>query len=199
MVAWCFEEEEGDNLFNKYNGQQSEAAAQQKQRNKFDLRDKSQDRGSSDLITTPSQQISQHMKIVRGQQAAGSANDDEHFDHYYHMNNTMQWLIGLQTSSHPQKMMQHVLESLKLIQMEWFFNSPYCIVTRKVSTAGKRDRDNLKIQIQLYASSANYNSSNFILDIQRIDGQSFLFLDLCAKLMGAIKYLPQKLNGRMND
>ena len=124
------------------------------------------------------------------------------------MNNTMQWLIGLQTSSKPQKMMQHVLESLKSIQMEWFFNSPYCIATRKkrindnnqqgkpsIQHRSSYDKDNeLKIQIQLYASSATYNSSSYILDIQRISGQSFTFLDLCAKLMGAIKYLPQKFN-----
>ena len=123
---------------------------------------------------------------------------------------TQQWLIGLQTSSNPQRMMQQVLESLKLIQMEWFFNSPYCIVTRKKmdnksdnnqppkpsqndnNNSPKKDnnKNELKIQIQLYASSASYNSSNFILDIQRISGESFPFLDLCAKLMGAIKYLP---------
>jgi len=184
------EEQKGDNLFNKYNGQQPESVMQQKRFNQ----ERGVEHGSSDLITTPSQQISQHMKIVRGQQAASGAKDDEYFDHYYNMNNTMQWLIGLQTSSHPQKMMQHVLESLKLIQMEWFFNSPYCIVTRKVVANGRGNRDSLKIQIQLYASSASYNSSNFILDIQRIEGPTFLFLDLCAKLMGAIKYLPQKLN-----
>ena len=56
-----------------------------------------------------------------------------------------------------------------------------------------KNDNQLKIQIQLYSSSPSYNSSNFILDIQRISGQSFPFLDLCAKLMGAIKYLPQKL------
>ena len=174
------------------------------------------------LKSTPSQQIHWH-RVHQQQQANTPFVQFE--DHYYNMNNTMQWLIGLQTSSNPQKMMQHVLESLKLIQMEWFFNSPYCIVARRKlidipsttsssssssstsstsqSNVNINDNDQqnnkkdhheneLKIQIQLYASSASYNSSNYILDIQRISGQSFPFLDLCAKLMGAIKYLPQK-------
>lgn len=158
-------------------------------------------RGSDAMTTTPSEQIRTHRNHVIGQAGQqregqmrgreGREREGEYYDHehYYAMNNTMQWLIGLQTSSHPHKMMLCVLEALKRIEMEWFFNSPYCIVTR--STA-KDDESDLKAQIQLYASSANYNSSSYILDIQRIDGQSFPFLDLCAKLMGAIKYLPQR-------
>jgi len=193
------EDEDGDNLFNLYNGhgQQTRtpdlAAQQTRKRQLFGSKNK----GSSDLKQTPSQQRKMHMTHVRTQQqSADKATNDEYFDHYYNMNNTMQWLIGLQTSSNPHKMMQHVLESLKLIQMEWFFNSPYCIVTRKViqgrDARQRRHSDSLKIQIQLYASSANYNSSSFILDIQRIEGPTFPFLGLCGKLMAALKYLPQK-------
>jgi len=170
--------------FNKYNGQKG---GQREAR-----------RGSDAMTTTPSEQIRTHRDHVKGQAGQqqqaraggpmGRGTTEEYYDHYYAMNNTMQWLIGLQTSSHPHKMMLCVLEALKRIEMEWFFNSPYCIVTRSLA------KDDLKAQIQLYASSANYNSSSYILDIQRIDGQSFPFLDLCAKLMGAIKYLPQKFN-----
>eukprot|EP00483_Globobulimina_turgida_P013586 UN13611 len=112
-------------------------------------------------------------------------------EHYYNMNNNMQWRIGLHFNYklYPQKMMQHVLESLKLIQMVWFFNSPYCIITRrKMQNRNKVKQNELKIQIQLYAGG-KYDAGSFILDIQRIGGASFHFLDLCAKLMGAIKYL----------
>eukprot|EP00485_Elphidium_margaritaceum_P011479 CAMPEP_0202693772 /NCGR_PEP_ID=MMETSP1385-20130828/7801_1 /ASSEMBLY_ACC=CAM_ASM_000861 /TAXON_ID=933848 /ORGANISM="Elphidium margaritaceum" /LENGTH=582 /DNA_ID=CAMNT_0049349503 /DNA_START=204 /DNA_END=1952 /DNA_ORIENTATION=+ len=178
----------------------------------------------SSLTESPSQQIYLHRRVAEQQSATSSLHSASFIhqpceDHYFQMNNTIQWLIGLQTSSQPQKMMQHILESLKSIGLEWVFTSPYCIVTRRrphdhhrnggggegggvqSSTAAsssldrehmREQRKELKLQIQLYASAVSYNSSNYILDIQRISGQTFPFFDLCAKLMGAIKYLPQK-------
>eukprot|EP01084_Bolivina_argentea_P089495 161488_1 len=159
------------------------------------------------IDSTPSEQKDLHKQHVLRYNVANSNNvsssahnNNEDYEHFNNMNNTMQWLIGLQTTSHPQKMMQHVLESLKLLKMEWFFNSPFCIVTRKrrkhhhhhQSEQNVKHQNILEIQIQLYASSASYNSNAFILDIQRISGPAFPFLDLCAKLLGAIKYIPQR-------
>eukprot|EP01083_Nonionella_stella_P005795 16721_1 len=71
----------------------------------------------------------------------------------YHHYNTMQWVIGFikrQTSPQPQIIMQHLLESLRQIEMEWRWISPYCIVTRKMKLLFCNEEHTLKIQIQLY-------------------------------------------------
>merc|ERR1712228_497187 len=71
---------------------------------------------TENIQSTPSEQKDMHKQHVLNKNMTSAVDINKiYYDHYYNMNNSMQWIIGLQTSSHPQKMMQHVLESLKLI------------------------------------------------------------------------------------
>merc|ERR1712154_232984 len=135
--------------------------------------------------TSPSEQ-----KFLHKQHVATSSHSDLYHDQYYKYldnTNTVRWNIGLNVTSQPQKLMMNVLESLKSMQMEWFFIRPYCIMVRKVSHKNE-ERIRLKFRIQVYSSSKSYTSSHFILDIHKISGHSFPFLNACKKLMALKRY-----------
>ncbi|ETO12003.1 hypothetical protein RFI_25373 [Reticulomyxa filosa] len=48
----------------------------------------------------------------------------------YHSDYKLKWRMGLWTSERPFLFMRHLLESLKLIDMEWYHESLYCVYAR---------------------------------------------------------------------
>ena len=112
-------------------------------------------------------------------------------DYQFYLNNNIQWAVGIKTILNSSQIIQNILLFLKENNMEWLFNpnSRCCITARDIKMDKKVDNgESLQIKIQLYLSNFK-SSSNYILDIQRLNGYTFCFLDFCAKIMHLIKRL----------
>ena len=100
--------------------------------------------------------------------------------------------------------------------MEWIIQNNYSIIAKQkknlnsnINNGSESDDDtdddvlneynihnNCQIKMQLYSQKTNNNNfeyqyyNHYRLDIQRMHGGTFPFLDLCSKLMAKLKYLP---------
>jgi len=115
------------------------------------------------------------------------------------------WILGLQSSAHPREIMTQVLLALKALNVcwkmighynmkcRWFhvFHNPegmgnhhspdrdYISDESAIIHDGFRAQGVVKFEMQLYKT----REENYLLDLQRVSGQAFLFLDLCAAFL----------------
>jgi len=92
------------------------------------------------------------------------------------------WYLGIHTRLSPRDIMLEVYRSLKVLDFDWKRVNPYSIRCRKLSP----DARYIKIAIQLY----KVEDERYLLDIRKIDGETFSFLHLCTKMLTELNFSP---------
>jgi len=101
------------------------------------------------------------------------------------------WVFGFRCAISAIKLVIHLFESLRSLNMEWKFLSEFEIRVRSVGFEDQKAGEDaprnvgkgVKFDIKIY----KFNES-FILDIKKVDGMEMVYLDTCASLY-------KKLNG----
>ncbi|KEH26241.1 SNF1-related protein kinase catalytic subunit alpha KIN10 [Medicago truncatula] len=112
------------------------------------------------------------------------------------------WSLGLQSRAQPREIMTDVLKALQELNVCWKKIGPYnmkCIWTVVIPghqggmvNDSVHSDDNevvpkstvVKFELQLYKTEEKY-----LLDIQRLEGPQFAFLDLCASFLERLHVL----------
>ncbi|KAH0853546.1 hypothetical protein HID58_093105, partial [Brassica napus] len=119
------------------------------------------------------------------------------------------WALGLQSQAHPREIMNEVLKALQELNVCWKKIGHYNMKCRWVPcfADGLNTRDNnqlhfgddssiieddcamtsptvIKFELQLYKA----REEKYLLDIQRVNGPQFLFLDLCAAFLTKLRF-----------
>ncbi|XP_028759762.1 SNF1-related protein kinase catalytic subunit alpha KIN10 isoform X2 [Neltuma alba] len=122
------------------------------------------------------------------------------------------WALGLQSRAHPREIMTEVLKALQELNVCWKKIGPYNMKCRWVAGNPGHDgmvdntvygshyyRDDatiiendsvskpnvIKFELQLYKT----REEKYLLDLQRVLGPQFLFLDLCAAFLAQLRVL----------
>ncbi|CAG7895501.1 unnamed protein product [Brassica rapa] len=120
------------------------------------------------------------------------------------------WALGLQSQAHPREIMNEVLKALQELNVCWKKIGHYNMKCRWVPcfADGLNTRDNnqlhfgddssiieddcamtsptvIKFELQLYKA----REEKYLLDIQRVNGPQFLFLDLCAAFLTKLRVI----------
>ncbi|MFS8031891.1 putative protein kinase CAMK-AMPK family [Helianthus anomalus] len=115
------------------------------------------------------------------------------------------WALGLQSRAHPREIMTEVLKALQELNVCWKKIGHYNMKCRWapgnnsmqsnpyfgdessiVETDGALTTPNVvKFEVQLYKT----REDKYLLDLQRIQGPQFLFLDLCAAFLAQLRVL----------
>jgi len=127
------------------------------------------------------------------------------------------WALGLQSQAHPREIMEEVLKALKKLDVGWKKIGHYNMkcrwfpaLSRNVDSSMNKPllgnhilQDNstsvieadgincrsptnvVKFEVQLYRA----REEKFLLDLQRVQGPHFLFLDLCADFLAQLRVL----------
>ncbi|KAH6799093.1 SNF1 kinase-like protein 10 [Perilla frutescens var. frutescens] len=123
-----------------------------------------------------------------------------------------QWLVGLQSPARPREIMTQILGALQGLNVRWKKIGHYnmkCLFTRGIHNLDSLPTSNhinanhyingitpssasvpqpnsvVKFEIQLYKTS----EVEYLLDLQRLNGPVFLFLDFCAYFMMRLEFL----------
>ncbi|XP_052179961.1 SNF1-related protein kinase catalytic subunit alpha KIN10-like isoform X2 [Diospyros lotus] len=115
------------------------------------------------------------------------------------------WVIGLQSAAHPREIMTQILLALQKLNVRWKTIGPYnmkclwyhgshnpkgmssshgqdnhCVNNESLTICNDYNAQSMvKFEIQLYKTEAD----KYLLDLQRIQGPAFFFLDLCAHFL----------------
>ncbi|XP_022552842.2 SNF1-related protein kinase catalytic subunit alpha KIN11-like isoform X1 [Brassica napus] len=120
------------------------------------------------------------------------------------------WALGLQSHAHPREIMNEVLKALQELNVCWKKIGHYNMKCRWVPcfADGLNTRDNnqlhfgddssiieddcamtsptvIKFELQLYKA----REEKYLLDIQRVNGPQFLFLDLCSAFLTKLRVI----------
>ncbi|KAL3819487.1 hypothetical protein ACJIZ3_005392 [Penstemon smallii] len=111
-----------------------------------------------------------------------------------HNSRKKQWIVGLQSPAHPREIMTQVLGALQGLNVRWKKIGHYnmkCLLSqypKSVTMNANHYIDGTKVlpppyvvkfEMQLYKTS----DVQYLLDLQRLSGPVFLFLDFCAFFM----------------
>lgn len=129
-----------------------------------------------------------------------------------HISRKKQWIVGLQSPARPRDIMTQILGALQGLNVKWKKIGHYnmkCLFTRgihnldntatinhvngnhhvngktSISTNVSQPTSVVKFEIQLYKTS----EVEYLLDLQRLSGPVFLFLDFCAYFMMRLEIL----------
>lgn len=83
------------------------------------------------------------------------------------------WILGIPTSKNPIDTMTEVFRALVACGFEWKVTGPY-----QLRCLTKVENKGVKIMLQLFKVSEN----RYLLDIKKIDAETFLFFDICSRL-----------------
>jgi len=148
---------------------------------------------SADTLN-PQQEIERRMKIEQEQQEVSERRTIPYtFEKYPTV-----WIIGVWTSMNAAELMFNLLNTLQLCNLEWSMESPYHVIARKIGPQKAKEGD-IKIGMQVYsgrkyinevAQMAARNSGlengfahRYLVDIQKLSGETFPFLDLTAQIL----------------
>ncbi|KAL7094703.1 hypothetical protein ACP275_11G120100 [Erythranthe tilingii] len=117
------------------------------------------------------------------------------------------WALGLQSRAHPREIMTEVLKAMQELNVFWKKIGHYNMKCRWMrgsnnnnivnnyfgdeSTTIENDGNNtrlqnvIKFEVQLYKT----RDDKYLLDLQRVHGPQFLFLDLCAAFLAQLRVL----------
>mmetsp|Transcript_43989 Transcript_43989/g.113929 ORF Transcript_43989/g.113929 Transcript_43989/m.113929 type:complete len:517 (+) Transcript_43989:331-1881(+) len=116
------------------------------------------------------------------------------------------WRLGVQSRQHPSTLMAELYRALQTLGIGWKKIAPYCIRGRfvypspisstsmdetpgELEDATSPDQDiaasprMIKLEVQLYKS----RDGDCLMDIQRLHGDLFLYIDLCWRLLGQLR------------
>ncbi|KAL1566344.1 SNF1-related protein kinase catalytic subunit alpha kin10 [Salvia divinorum] len=129
-----------------------------------------------------------------------------------------QWAVGIQSPARPGEIMTKILGALQGLNVRWKKVGHYnmkCLFTRgiqnldimatsnhmndnhyvngitPISTNGSQPSSTVKFEIQLYKTS----EVEYVLDLQRLSGPVFLFLDFCAYFMTQLEFISMYTSG----
>ena len=98
------------------------------------------------------------------------------------------WKIGLSSILNPKELLKEILLILKQLNMEWYIDTKYCIYARNIND------NNNQIKLQIYEmnhkilyNNISYMNKCYLLDLQKIDGNTFIFLNLSSIILQMIK------------
>ncbi|KAJ0905826.1 putative non-specific serine/threonine protein kinase [Helianthus annuus] len=122
------------------------------------------------------------------------------------------WALGLQSRAHPREIMTEVLKALQELNVCWkkighynmkcrwdpnhkdgpinnngmqsshYFGDESTIVNADITSTSP---DVVKFEVQLYKT----REEKYLLDLQRVNGPQFLFLELCAAFLAQLRVL----------
>ncbi|KAG2786318.1 hypothetical protein JG687_00017303 [Phytophthora cactorum] len=112
------------------------------------------------------------------------------------------WYLGIQSKKEPAHVMSEVYKALFVLHFEWKVVAPYRVKCRWQSPAGDPNNQNgvvmnpeevklqqqmqrIKIGLQLYKVQQHI----YLLDFQRLDGNAFTYMNLCARIITELKTL----------
>ncbi|XP_009625279.1 SNF1-related protein kinase catalytic subunit alpha KIN10-like isoform X1 [Nicotiana tabacum] len=122
------------------------------------------------------------------------------------------WALGLQSRAHPREIMTEVLKALQGLNVRWKKIGPYNMKCQWVpgvpghhegmsnnsihnpffgddstviENGGVTIPNAVKFEVQLYKT----REEKYLLDLQRVQGPQFLFLDLCAAFLAQLRVL----------
>lgn len=121
------------------------------------------------------------------------------------------WYLGIQSKKEPAHVMSEVYKALLVLHFEWQVVAPYRIkcrwqpkgfslgeahMSRQLSDGSNNPdaaarlqqmqaQSRIKIGLQLYKVQQHI----YLLDFQRIDGNAFLYMNLCARIITELKTL----------
>jgi len=90
------------------------------------------------------------------------------------------WYLGIQTRNPPSAVMNELYRALKLLGFEWKIITAYNVRCRRADTDKTKS---LKLSVQLY----KVHDARFLLDIQKLKGATFPFMDVCSRLMHELR------------
>lgn len=118
------------------------------------------------------------------------------------------WYLGIQSKKEPAHVMSEVYKALHVLHFEWIVVAPYRVKCRwqpkgfsqrVPSSTGNAEADyeahvkyqqlqaqsRIKIGLQLYKVQQHI----YLLDFQRLDGNAFTYMNLCARIITELKTL----------
>ncbi|KAK4778661.1 hypothetical protein SAY86_006189 [Trapa natans] len=122
------------------------------------------------------------------------------------------WALGLQSRAHPREIMTEVLKALQELNVGWkkighynmkcmwnpglighegmandVIHGNHCFgdESRIIENDTKKMKTVVKFEVQLYKTT----EEKYLLDLQRLHGPQFLFLDLCAAFLAQLRVL----------
>ncbi|KAL3844641.1 hypothetical protein ACJIZ3_002044 [Penstemon smallii] len=132
-----------------------------------------------------------------------------------HFQNDRKWALGLQSRAHPREIMTEVLKALQELNVYWkkighynmkcrwtpgipghhegmlnnsmhdhnyYFGDESAIIEHDISSS---PQNVIKFEVQLYKT----REDKYLLDLQRVHGPQFLFLELCAAFLAQLRVL----------
>lgn len=108
------------------------------------------------------------------------------------------WQLGQHSRDHPSAIMSKLMRFMASNHIAWKKNGPYSLKCCRVGYTQegamrelqhkKHDRSGSKKQIQVKFEVQIYKvrDGEYCIDIQRIQGELFLFMDLCGNIVGAL-------------
>ncbi|KUF90846.1 Katanin p80 WD40 repeat-containing subunit B1 [Phytophthora nicotianae] len=110
------------------------------------------------------------------------------------------WYLGIQSKKEPAHVMSEVYKALFVLHFEWKVVAPYRVKCRWQSPTGdpnggavmnpeeaklQQQMQRIKIGLQLYKVQQHI----YLLDFQRLDGNAFTYMNLCARIITELKTL----------
>ncbi|ETO10018.1 protein kinase [Reticulomyxa filosa] len=114
-------------------------------------------------IRTPDEQQKNYAENARDQlHRAYQAEDMSHEVErtFEDKNYSVKWKVGLWTTKTPFQFMQCVLDNLKKFNMEWYYESPYCVWARTITSVDYIKSNSFKPNLPLTSQGARSDSEN---------------------------------------
>eukprot|EP01111_Echinosteliopsis_oligospora_P017158 TRINITY_DN7345_c0_g1_i4.p1 TRINITY_DN7345_c0_g1~~TRINITY_DN7345_c0_g1_i4.p1 ORF type:complete len:242 (-),score=67.22 TRINITY_DN7345_c0_g1_i4:156-881(-) len=92
------------------------------------------------------------------------------------MDHTKTWNLGVTSSLSPSSILQEMFRALQVCGFEWKVTGPYQL--RCITRVGPRN-STVKLTLQLFKMQDN----KYLLDIKKMEAQTFLYFDACSKLL----------------
>ncbi|CAK4076612.1 unnamed protein product [Aphanomyces euteiches] len=96
------------------------------------------------------------------------------------------WYLGIQSKKEPGHVMSEVYKALFVLHFEWKVIAPYRVKCRwQNQSPDESTLKNIKIGLQLY----KYQQHIYVLDFQKLSGDAFTYMNLCARIITELKTL----------
>jgi len=111
--------------------------------------------------------------------ALGKVSLGSHFPAQDQHSKRKMWYLGIVSTLPPLEIMKEVFRASKATGFEWKVIGPFMLRCRNSISAAKQ----VKIALQLY----KVNEKRYLLDVKKLEGETFPFFDVCSKLLSELK------------
>jgi 5'-AMP-activated protein kinase catalytic alpha subunit len=99
------------------------------------------------------------------------------------------WYLGIQSKKEPAHVMSEVYKALHVLQFDWKVVAPYRVKCRWQPSGATMPNASMNhvvtIGLQLYKVQQHI----YLLDFQKLDGNAFTYMNLCARIITELKTL----------